>query len=592
MQRIFPRLLLTLVIATPSLSAQESAELFRRPIVVDACRVRPFEDVQVPAKVSGTLFRVMSERGAVVKQGQVLAEFDVELMKIEVESKQKEAGNEAAIKAAEARFDVAKTEAETAQQLNKNNNISLQEYRRAIASLTLASEEHLNALNKQELAKIDLRGAQAKLGQHQVLSPVDGVVIEQIKKRGEAVQALDPIYRIIRADKVKVEGELQLRDRYRVKAGDRVEVYPTKSGEILQKHDHTEIILTVKILPDGKLCAFGDAGGRIFLWDLPRNQLVKRLDGHTGPVTCLATLTAKPDMLVSGSEDGTLRMWNVTTGTARVLRTPGSVKSILAVAIHPQDASRCVTGHEDRSIRMWDLDNEKILQTYYGHTNYVTSVTFSSDGSHLLSAGTDSTVRWWDMTSGKALEFPGRSPEVQQIGLSADDKYFLFNRGSLVQMYSLPDGFPVAKFESGRGGRGFDGVALFVPRSRMVLLNSEGKRLQLWEPGVDGRPERLVRLYEDDNSDVRAVDFAADGSYFVAAGRDRTLRVCGIPDAKQVARERKTSIIGVVGDLAEGGNQVVSFVTDVENQDAQFLPGMFATVVIFPQSLPAAAATR
>ena len=55
------------------------------------------------------------------------------------------------------------------------------------------------------------------------------------------------------------------------------------------------------------------------------------------------------------------------------------------------------TGSIDNSIKVWDLRKEGLLATHKGHTDSVTGLALSPDGSHLLSNAMDNTLRVWDM---------------------------------------------------------------------------------------------------------------------------------------------------------------------------------------------------
>src|SRR5262249_49279260 len=88
---------------------------------------------------------------------------------------------------------------------------------------------------------------------------------------------------------------------------------------------------------------------------------VNRFGMHTCPISCVAF---SPDgrWAVTGSNDGSVRLWEVSTGR-QVDRFAGHTKRVWSAAFFP-DSRRFVTGSEDHSVRLWDGQNGRQLQCY------------------------------------------------------------------------------------------------------------------------------------------------------------------------------------------------------------------------------------
>ena len=54
-------------------------------------------------------------------------------------------------------------------------------------------------------------------------------------------------------------------------------------------------------------------------------------------------------------------------------------------------------------MRVWDAQSGECLRTLEGHSDFVTSVALSGDGTRIVSGSWDKTVRVWDAQSGKCL---------------------------------------------------------------------------------------------------------------------------------------------------------------------------------------------
>ena len=67
------------------------------------------------------------------------------------------------------------------------------------------------------------------------------------------------------------------------------------------------------------------------------------------------------------------------------------------------DGRRALSGSDDRTLRLWDLETGAELRRFEGHTRWITSVTVLADGRRALSGAYDLTLRLWDLETGAEL---------------------------------------------------------------------------------------------------------------------------------------------------------------------------------------------
>ena len=87
--------------------------------------------------------------------------------------------------------------------------------------------------------------------------------------------------------------------------------------------------------PDGKTLASGSDDDTVRLWDVAtRQQIGKPLTGHTGPV-CSVAFSPDGKTLASGDDDGTVRLWDVATHQQIGKPLTGSTSAGLVGGVQP-----------------------------------------------------------------------------------------------------------------------------------------------------------------------------------------------------------------------------------------------------------------
>jgi WD40 repeat protein len=127
-----------------------------------------------------------------------------------------------------------------------------------------------------------------------------------------------------------------------------------------------------------------------FLWDTQTLSLIARCDGHDRGIEAAAFF---PDgrTLLTGSWDGTARLWEVPSGKPLGRRSHDG--AVTAVAVSP-DGRMIVTGCQDNAARLWSAATLRPLGPPIRHRGEVSVASFSPDSQAVLSAsGTAQLMR-------------------------------------------------------------------------------------------------------------------------------------------------------------------------------------------------------
>ena len=295
-----------------------------------------------------------------------------------------------------------------------------------------------------------------------------------------------------------------------------------------------ERVRSVAFLADSsRMLAAGD-DGTITIWDrretddLPtytRSKLV--LSGHGGPVRRAIPLPQSPDLIVSGSYDQNVHVWNLKTylESRDWLEDTSKAKSDAdeePTAFVPNGVApdpfgiRWTTVAEHRLTRaefalanFQDAEKEpatankpngdsglKSVQIITGHTDSVLSAVFSRDGSRVLSASRDQTARAWNSDNGQAVD-----TETKQAAVFDDNIFAEGHEYDLFAMRFFPDAKRLLT-------SGFDGT-MRIWDSRIDDDNSFGRELAtLPETGMYG-----------------VVEISRDGEWILTAGRKNSAQL-------------------------------------------------------------------
>ena len=230
--------------------------------------------------------------------------------------------------------------------------------------------------------------------------------------------------------------------------------------------------------------------------------------------------------------------------TGKCLQTfEGHTKSVTSVAINPS-GFWALSGSEDETLRLWELATGRCLRTFEGHTDSVTSVAISPDGLWALSSGSDHTLRLWELVTGECLRtFEGHTSEVTSVAISPDGRWSLsgssvhddtlwpLGAGERTRSKSDPDDNSLRlrlwELATGKCLRTFKGHTERVtsvaisPDGRWALSRSHDKTIRLWELATG----KCVWTFEGHTSEVNSVAISPDARWVLSGSDDETLRL-------------------------------------------------------------------
>ena len=211
------------------------------------------------------------------------------------------------------------------------------------------------------------------------------------------------------------------------------------------------------------LIAVGLKSGIIITIDPTTGICTSTLSGHNSTVKALA-FSSDGISLVSGSYDGTVRLWDIQTGGV-VGIFHGHVNAVWSVSISP-DHTTIASGSLDKTIRLWNVQTGECHCAIDGHTDRINSVSFSPTNSQqLISASWDKTTRLWDIDGHQI----GSAHQGCFAAFSPDGVHFISwgeeVGGKVATVWNSNSGEIVTKIQSPAGDLG---CCCFSPNAKFV----------------------------------------------------------------------------------------------------------------------------
>jgi WD40 repeat protein len=275
--------------------------------------------------------------------------------------------------------------------------------------------------------------------------------------------------------------------------------------------------------PDGLLVA-GAGNGRdraVHVWDA-RTGLQLYALRHDGAVLAV-DFSPNGRFLATGSADGTARLWSVAGGLplASFTHPPGAGGSddVRRLSFSP-DGSRLLTVGGDRFARVFDVERHVLIHAL-NHQTQVYSARFSHDGAFVATGGASELVWIWNastgVSAGPALRGTGR---VNDLAFSPDDTLLATAGGNdtVARVWNLEERSSAAIVTSHKSG--VTSVTISPDGRSVVTTGRDGKAYITRTEG--GSTQGLLVGHRDP---VNAAAFSPDGKTIATASDDGTVRL-------------------------------------------------------------------
>ena len=286
---------------------------------------------------------------------------------------------------------------------------------------------------------------------------------------------------------------------------------------------HAASVEAVALLPDGKRVVSGSSDGTIRLWDAIAGDSLRTIQSpEPGSIFAYVALCASPDddKIAAGDYNGVIREFSVADGS--LLRKLEGHSGYVRGLHYSADGRRLLSCADDGSARVWAADSLESVAVLQGHRGGVLAAAWSPDGTRVATAGRDETVRLWDLAKAQQLrKLEGHRSWVCGVGFADATTLVSAGADERIIRWDLNSGEILSEMNQGARVNSLvvtaDGTRAYAAGADNVIAG--------WDLATGAR----TGTWSGHHGAVTALALSPDGSMLVSASLDSTLLVWDLP---------------------------------------------------------------
>jgi len=285
---------------------------------------------------------------------------------------------------------------------------------------------------------------------------------------------------------------------------------------------HTRSVSRCAISADGSIVVSASDDRTLKVWSAQTGEVRLTLRGHTSVVfDCAISLDGS--LIVSASWDRTLKVWDACSGE-ELLILQGHTSGVIGCAISP-DSSFIVSASGDNTLKVWDATTGEVRLTLQGHTDHVIGCAISADGLLIVSASKDKTLKVWDVNTGEVrMTFQGHTDSVTGCAISPDGSFIVSaSKDRTLKLWDARTGEVRLVLHHTISSQNHYGGCAISPDGSFVVSGSSdhGYTLNVWD-ATTGEVRLALPVH---SHCVIGCAISLDGSFIVSASIDGTLQM-------------------------------------------------------------------
>ncbi|MEZ6097087.1 MAG: protein kinase [Pirellulaceae bacterium] len=287
-------------------------------------------------------------------------------------------------------------------------------------------------------------------------------------------------------------------------------------GSNVTCYGHTSSIDGVAYTPDGSQMVSASHDGTVRLWDTSTGLEINRINLEDERPVSIAI--SRDGSRVATASDETIKLWDIKTHEV-IGRLDGHSEKIICLSFN-DDGSRLASASSDNAIKVWDINSAEEVIAIGGNTVSVTSFAFSPNGKQLASASEfDWAISIWDIESGELIEVVRNRSKANQIAFSPDGSRLVSVHYGLFVIWDTETWLPV--FVGHRSHNRVVRCVAFSPDGTRFATSGDDCIIKLWDTRTGG----LLDTLSGHSQSIFNLAFSPDGSHLASSSSDTTVKI-------------------------------------------------------------------
>ncbi|UIZ25027.1 hypothetical protein KXD40_006677 [Peronospora effusa] len=213
----------------------------------------------------------------------------------------------------------------------------------------------------------------------------------------------------------------------------------------------------------------------------------------------------------------------------------GHTKGVQAIELFPKYGHLLLSGSMDNTVRIWDVYNERKCQRVYeGHSGAVRGINFSADGRQFLSCSFDRYIQLWDTETGQTVNSftTRRVPYCVKFYPLDNTQFVVGDSNNMVVQFDTRSGEIVQEYNHHL--QAVNSVT-FVDDNKRFVSTSDDKKLLVWEWGI---PVPIKYISEPSMHSMPAVTLHPSGGFFAGQSLNNQIDVYSARDKFKINRKK------------------------------------------------------